>query len=459
LQGRGHFAGSQGDGTMKPMILLIDDDEGTLFGFSKYLSGTGYEVVGASTLKEAQESLDSHRFDTLLLDLNLPDGNGIDWIPVLKKDYPEIPVVVITGKGDIPIAVEAMRRGAVNFLTKPVDMASLDIFLHNTLELGALRKKHYIEKRLTRKQGIYFGNSALLTKAKELALLASESDVPVLISGETGTGKGILARWIHDNGERRAQPYVEINCSGLRSELLASELFGSVRGAFTSAFENRWGLIEVADRGTLFLDEIGDMDNGVQSAFLKVIEEKTFRRIGDTKLRKSDFRLICATNRDLEKETQEGSFRKDLFFRIRVFPISLPPLREIPEDVHGFARYFAKSLGYPDVDIRQEVIHHLRAYSWPGNIRELLNILERALILARGGPLTMEHFPGLLSPPFGHSSDTRVVAMQESSLIAATLEECQGDVSKAAKALGISRATMYRKLKKQSYLQPSKAPQ
>jgi len=354
---------------MKPQVLLIDDDQGTRFGFSKYLSKKGYVVNEASCLAEAREATSSQRFDVILLDLYLPDGSGLDWILEIRDAYPDIPLVVITGRGDIPVAVEAMRRGADNFLTKPVDMASLEVFLQKTIELGSMRRRHLSEQRLAKKEEIYFGDSPEMKKVKELASLASGKDSAVLIMGETGIGKGMLAKWIHENSKRNSYPFVAINCSALRGELLASELFGNIRGAFTTAVQDRQGLIEFADRGTLFLDEIGDMDIGVQSQFLKVIEEKSFRRIGDVKLRKSDFRLICATTKDLQNEIQQGRFRNELYFRIHVFPIFIPPLRERPEDIPGLVHHILKTLGVFVTDISPEVMQLLKAYHWPGNIR------------------------------------------------------------------------------------------
>jgi len=435
---------------MKPHVLLIDDDPGTRFGFSKYLSKKGYVVNEASCLSEAREATSSQRFDAILLDLCLPDGNGLDWILEIRDAYPDIPLVVITGRGDIPAAVEAMRRGADNFLTKPVDMASLEVFLQKTLELGNMRRRHLTEQRLAKKEEIYFGESPPMKKVKELALLSAEKESAVLIMGETGVGKGMLAKWIHENSKRNSYPFIEINCSALRGELLASELFGNIRGAFTTAVQDRQGLIEISDKGTLFLDEIGDMDIGVQAQFLNVIEEKSFRRIGDVKLRKSDFRLISATNKDLQNEIQKGRFRNELYFRIHIFPIFIPPLRERPEDISGLVRHILKTLRASVTEISPEVMELLKAYPWPGNIRELRNILERALLLSGGKPLTPEHFPGLESATFvqNYLYPTQGIHKKEESHIMSVLKSFNGDINKTAEALGISRATLYRKLKK-----------
>ena len=436
---------------MNSKILLIDDEEATRFGFSRYLSKVGYTVQEASCLSEAKEALQSQRFDAVLLDLNLPDGNGLDWIIEVRESYPDIPIIIITGFGDVPIAVEAMRRGADNFLTKPVNMADLEVFLRKSLELGTLRRKHLIDKRLAQKDYIYFGESRAIKKILNLATIASGNDSTIVISGETGSGKGVLAKWLHENSPRSSLSIVEVNCSNLRGDLLASELFGHSKGAFTSAVQEKQGLIEAADGGTLFLDEIGDMDIGVQAQFLKVIEEKQFRRLGEVKTRKSDFRLICATNRDLLGETRKGTFRKDLYFRINVLPIIIPPLRERAEDIPGLVRHLLRNLGHQSLEISPDVMELLQEYSWPGNIRELRNVLERAILLSRGQPLTADYFYGMddstnldvpAAMPAGKYSDV------EESHIRIILKRFQGDTVKASKALGISRATLYRKLKK-----------
>ncbi len=348
---------------MNPKILLIDDEEATRFGFSRYLSKAGYIIHEAANLSEAQESINSQRYDAVLLDVNLPDGSGLDWIIEVRQSYPDIPIVVITGYGDIPVAVEAMRRGADNFLTKPVNMADLEVFLRKSLEIGSLRRRHLIDKRLSKKPQIYFGESQGMKKVLELAKLAAQNDSPVVISGETGSGKGVLAKWLHENGLRSSSSYVEVNCSNLRGDLLASELFGHAKGAFTSAIQEKQGLIEVADGGTLFLDEIGDMDISVQAQFLKVIEEKQYRRLGEVKTRSSDFRLICATNRDLLDDIKKGTFRKDLYFRINVLPIVIPPLRERPEDIPGLVENIIRTLSPQPVEITSEVMKLLQEYS------------------------------------------------------------------------------------------------
>ena len=337
------------------------------------------------------------------------------------------------------------------FLLKPVSMPKLDVFLRKSLELGDLRRKNLTHQRLSGKTQPYFGESPAMGKVMELASVAAENNSAVLLCGETGTGKGVLAKWIHEHGPSKSGPFVEVNCSGLKGELLTSELFGHVRGAFTSAIQDRQGLIEVADRGTLFLDEIGDMDLAVQAQFLKVIEEKCFRRLGEVIVRKSDFRLITATNKDLAEETRKGRFRNDLFFRINVFPIHMPPLRERLDDLPELVRHLLTSFPASRTEISPEVMSMLKTYPWPGNIRELKNVLERALLLSRGGPLSIGHFHGMdisVGSSQAVGEEMKDLDLIERDHIKAVIERSGGDVTEAAKILGVSRATLYRKLKR-----------
>ncbi len=435
---------------MKPALLLVDDEEAIRISFGRYLERGGFSVRSAADLAEAREALSATRFDAILLDVNLPDGNGLDWIVELRESFPQVAIIVITGRGDIPQAVEAMRRGADHFLAKPVSMPDLEVFLRKGLELGHLRRSRRAHQRLSPRSGIFFGESPSMAEVKHLAGLAAESDAPIVLEGETGVGKGVIARYIHEHSARRTEPLVEINCSILRGDLLASELFGHTRGAFTSANEGREGLLDVADGGTLFLDEIGDMDLAVQSQFLKVLEEKSYRRLGETRERRSDFRPLFATNRTLFEDVRQGRFRKDLYFRVQVFPIQIPPLRDRPDDIAPLVHFFLDSLGAAQPSITPEALGLLRHYPWPGNVRELKNVIERSILLSRKGPLGIEHFPGLkdsarLNGLAGrHPGPSATLNPTE---ILEAVHHAGGDTKKAAEALGISRATLYRRIK------------
>jgi DNA-binding NtrC family response regulator len=434
-------------------LLLVEDDEAALFGYERYLTKSGYLTKSVTSITDAKNAVAADRFDAVVLDLKLPDGNSMDWLPELKKEHPTLPVIVITGTSDIPTAVKATKNGAEDFLTKPVEMDDLIASLRKSLEIGSLRKQALVQNRLVKQDSQFFGSSAAISEVLEHAAVAAANDTVVLLLGETGTGKGVLARWIHDQSERKTEAFVEVNCSSLRGELLRSELFGHVKGSFTSSIKDREGLIEVADNGTLFLDEIGDMDIEVQAQLLKTIEERSFRRIGENHLRKSDFRLICATNRDLLKETETGKFRSDLYYRVCVFPIRMPSLRERRDDIPGLCEHILETFGYAHLPLSKDVIYLLSDYAWPGNIRELRNMLERASLLARGQEILPVHFPGLGVVPSAHPRDEGEPLLvnideMEKVHIKKVLERCGGDKYKASDILGISLSSLYRKLTK-----------
>jgi DNA-binding NtrC family response regulator len=425
-------------------LLLVDNDQSVQHAYTQYFAKSEYQIVCARTLKAAKTVVAEERFDAMILDLSLPDGPSIEWIPELRISHPGMPIISITEIGDIPTAVKAIKYGAENFLAKPVAMNDLEIILKRCIEFEAVRKRDRIQQRLYNQVSPYFGKSVPTEKILELAKIATKSDTVVLLEGETGTGKGVLARWIHYNSERKSEPFVEVNCSILKGELLRSELFGHVRGAFTSAVKDREGLIELAHGGTLFLDEIGDMDPAAQAQMLKTIEEKSFRRVGDNTLLKSEFRLICATNRDLKAETKE--FRRDLYYRINLFPIKLQPLRDRREEIPGLAEYFLRNSGYEHFPLHPDVSRLLADYPWPGNTREIKNMLERALLLAQGEVLTDRYFPDL-SPAFEGEKSQKLDGLEDEHILQ-VLEKFNGNKSKTCEALGLSISSLYRRLAK-----------
>ncbi len=434
---------------MKKSILIIDDDKEILRMLDKFLTASGYEVKLAPTLGQSSDLLSARHYDAVLIDQTLPDGKGIDIIAPLRSSSPDTAIVVITGASEIPLAVEAMRRGADNFLTKPVHLSELLVFLQKSLDVSSLRRIARNRDILEKKTDYNFGVSKIMEEVMEFARIAMESDHPVLITGETGVGKGVLARWIHENSARRKGSFVEVNCPGFRGELLRSELYGHAKGAFTSAVQEQAGLLEAADGGTLFLDEIGDMSADIQAQFLKVVEDKTYRRLGEIKTRRSDFRLICATNRDLKADSSSGKFRKDLLFRLQILPIHLRPLRERREDIPVFVRQFLGACGYSYRDVAPEVMDYLVAYDWPGNIRELRYVIERAVLLARGRELDLEHFIGIeRSHPAGTAGPDDAGSAREREAIQSALAKHGNNVVKAAQALGMSRATLYRRMQR-----------
>jgi DNA-binding NtrC family response regulator len=430
---------------MAPLVLIVDDDPAVQFAYSAFLEKSGYSVATADSIAKANEVIDGACVDAILLDLGLPDGSGLNWIEKARSRCPDVPLIIITGSNDVGAAVEAMQKGADNFLIKPVDMRELIVFLRKSLEPGTFRKRSNAIRRPARHDEPYFGTSPAVQRLVKLASIAAEEEITVLLQGETGTGKGVVARWIHEHGDRKDAPFVDLNCSNLKGDLLASELFGHVRGAFTSAYQDGSGLIEVASGGTLFLDEIGDMDLTVQSQFLKVIEERQYRRLGDPRIRHSNFRLICATNKDLQQEIRKGNFRLDLFFRLNVFPVLVPSLKDRKEDIHGLIDRILTGSDILCAGVSDQALHLLEAYSWPGNIRELRNVLERAAVLARRKTLFPEHLPGLMT---ADSQPTFKLSDLAEARISQVVQRCEGDTKRAAQELGVSRATLYRKLKR-----------
>jgi len=430
----------------KPRILLVEDDDAAQFGYVRYFRNNGYETISARSIKAAKDTLSFERFDVILLDLKLPDGDSLDWIPELKKEHSEIIIFIITGMNDVPTAVKAIKDGADNFLTKPVDMSQLQILI-NTYHEARKKARH----RKTQKQLVthapFFGCNTSTVENLKLAEIAATSTNVVLILGETGTGKGILARWIHDHSSRASGPFVEVNCSTLKGEFLRSELFGHARGAFTSAIKDKEGLLEVAHNGTLFLDEIGDMDADAQVQLLKTIEEHTFRRLGENNTRHSNFRLICATNQDLQISGTNG-FRQDLYYRICIFPINLKSLREKKDEIPSLCEHILKSIGYRHLPLSNNLLQLLQEYPWPGNIRELKNMLERAIMLAQGEPLSTALFIGIgntASPPPSATNSQKLNHIEDLHILQ-VIADLQGNMQQASKLLGLSVSSLYRRL-------------
>ena len=440
---------------MGTKILLVDDEDVIQIGLSKYLGKLGYSVSKAYTLKQARQLIETEIFDTILLDVKLPDGISLDLIQEINSSGEDVPIVVISGVSDIQTAVKSIQAGAANFITKSVEIEALGLSIQKCLEHTKLKKQEARSKRLNMSPvQPYIGNSTQGKQVGKFAEVAARNDSVVLLLGETGTGKGVIARWIHEHSDRSSGNYVELNCSALKGELLRSELYGHARGSFTSAVKDREGLIEVADHGTLFLDEIGDMDLSVQAELLKTIEEKKFRRIGENKLRTSNFRLICATNKNLLQGAENGKFRTDLYYRICVFPIELPALSARKKDIPGFLKNFLISFGYENLPLGPELLRKLINYSWPGNIREMRNVIERAILLSQGNKLTLEHFPGITETPetIDESEDIYTLSEVERKHILKIMDLFNDDLTEASKVLGISIDALKSKLNNFDYV-------
>jgi len=432
-------------------ILIVDDEKAVRFALQKYLETLDYAVRGVGTLAEARGEIRAGDFAAVLLDVKLPDGSGIDFIDEIRAMAPQLPIILFTGFGTIPMAVKAMKKGCDHFLTKPVDLNELEVLIEKAVQIGDLRTENRALRSRPTTIEPFIGKCRAMQEIMVLAQAAAEHASPVLLRGETGTGKGLMARYIHSRSSFSKYSFVELNCAGLKGEFLESELFGHSKGAFTGAVENKKGLLEKAHKGTLLLDEIGDMDIRVQSKFLKVLEEKHFRPLGRVEERVSDFRLISATHQNLEGLMEKGLFRKDLFFRINTLSIKMPPLRERMDDLEALtAHLLAFITGRKSVPaIEPEALAILRRYPWPGNLRELHNVLERAWILSGKDVLRREAFRDLLltdaSPPVDPTGAMDLKSAEKQH-ITRVLEETGGHVVEAARVLGVSRATLYRKI-------------
>ncbi len=439
---------------MADSILLIDDDEGVLRSIGAYFERLGAEVYREGTVKEGLDTFDRMRPDVVVLDLHLPDADGLTALEQLRAK--NAAVVLLTGHGDIQTAVQAMQLGAENFLTKPVDMPHLAAAVARISEKVRLRRQNERLAAGVAGDGIDgLGVSSTMQElARQVKLLASSERTTALLTGESGTGKGWAARLVHRLSPRSAGPFIEVNCAGLSATFLDSELFGPERGAFTDAKEKKQGLCELADGGTLFLDEIGDLAAELQPKLLKVLETKSFRRLGGTRELTVDVRLIAATNRDLVSDVNAGRFREDLYYRLSVMPLRLPAVRDRSREdrialLTKIMGDLQRQLPGSPPECSTEALDRLLSAPWPGNVREMRNVLERAMILARGQPqIALEHLPAeLRRPTAGSRHQPQSLADVEKAQIERALRHHGGNRTRAAKELGISRATLINKIK------------
>jgi DNA-binding NtrC family response regulator len=434
-------------------VLIVDDESAIRFGVRSFLETQGYDVEEASTCQGAEEGFKNWKPDIALIDYLLEDGNALELLPRLKSADPFVPIVILTAHGSIDLAVRAIKEGADQFLTKPLELPALLVVLQRLLENARNRNNQQASSSRRARGSLdpFLGDSPAIRQLADQSRKLLAADSPVLILGETGSGKGILANWLHNNGPRGEEAFVDLNCAGFSPELLESEIFGHEKGAFTGASTSKMGLLEVAHRGTVFLDEIGDMAPQIQPKLLKVLEEKRFRRLGDVRDRRVDVRLIAATHQDLRRLVSEKKFRSDLYFRVSAIPLSVPPLRDRVEDIPIIAdrllTQFAADLAYGEVHLAADAIRALQAYSWPGNIRELRNVLERALLLGDKRVLDNKslRFDEIES---GEGDLDVTLSEMERKHIERVLRRERGQVEKAALALGIPRSSLYQKIKK-----------
>lgn len=449
-------------------ILIVDDESFIRENIQRILSEDGYCVLGAANSHEALDIMSANEVDLALLDLNLGSENGLDLLKSLKELDPQLLVIIITGYGSVETAVEALQRGAYHYVKKPFKADALRLIVKLALQTQTLKRE---VRNLRRSSGLgeetrLLGKSPLFAEAlHQVRGVARTPTATVLITGESGTGKELIAQAIHTLSDRREQPFVAINCASIPAELIESELFGHERGAFTGAVSKKAGRFEEANKGTIFLDEIGEMHSALQAKLLRVLEERTVRRVGGSHDLPVDIRVIAATNRNLDERIKTGSFRQDLYYRLNVVPIQLPPLRERIEDIPLLAKYFLeifnRNFGKSFQGISDEALRLLSLYSWPGNVRELKNIIERITIMGDGPILTVEHLPNDLShlkatnapnieaPNFSLENGLeQALSDLERQLLLQALASTCGNVLKAAMLLKIPRGTLRYKMEK-----------
>ncbi|MBF0586140.1 sigma-54-dependent Fis family transcriptional regulator [Prosthecochloris sp. N3] len=471
--------------TTETTVLIADDSAVMRTLINHIIQRLGYRSMVAEDGIECIKKLEEHKIDVLLLDINMPGKSGIEVLSYIREQEMSVPVIMITALDDISQAVQCIKMGAYEYLTKPVEKDRLEITVKNALSELSLRKKvQRLEKELVQKDIFrkILGESPALKTCIDQAMHVMETDVNVLINGESGTGKELFAQAIHHGSKRSKGPFVTINCAAITNELADSLLFGHVKGSFTGANNDHTGFFEQADGGTIFLDEIGDMSLEIQAKVLRVLQERIVRKVGEKKERPVDFRLISATHKDFTDEIENGSFRADLYYRLEEYPLYIPPLRERREDIALLARHFLESFctanNIEPLSFSESVLEELTAYDWPGNIRELQNVVRRSAINRRGSDITS--LPGQLhhaaplqkttaqndapQPPSEHRTHEQPTKASEhapedpaaeTSLRDAELHaitraytSCGGNQTRTAKVLGISRSSLYRKLKK-----------
>lgn len=434
-------------------LLVVDDEPGIRHSLSRYFCAVGFSVIECESCASVRAELGRTRPDVVIIDYSLPDGTALDVMPDIREAGENIPVILLTGYGSIDLAVRAVKQGAEQFLTKPVELATLKVVVERALENQRNRNTQSARSRRTKQRIDPFqGESGVIRTLAEQSQRISTSDCPVLILGETGVGKGVLARWLHEHSLRRSEALVDVNCAGLSRELLESELFGHEKGSFTGAVTAKPGLFECAHRGTLFLDEIGDMDLQIQPKLLKALDDKRFRRLGEIRDRYSDVRLIAATHQNLAARMREGKFRSDLYFRISTVVLRVPPLRERREDIPQLADTILKDIsveiGRPTPSFERAAMQALVSYAWPGNVRELRNVIERAVLLGASGVIRRRDLDFEPTITMGSVDESQLTLREvEQRHILRVLEQEQGNVPRAAKRLDMPRSTLYMRLK------------
>jgi len=445
-------------------VLVVDDEKLIRFTLRESLAAEGYVVHEAADVEEARNVFARQHIDCVVLDHRLPDGDGLELLKGFKQSAPDVPVILMTAYANVQKAVEAIRQGAYTYLHKPFETDELVLNVRGALETTRLRREVNALRRMQQAEGLaqIVGDSPAMREIVTLVRkLAASRANNVLLLGESGVGKGLIARALHDASDRHAKPFLTITCSAIPETLLESELFGHERGAFTDAKSAKPGLLEVADGGTVFLDEIGDMPLALQAKLLQVLEEKTFKRLGGVSDIAVDIRVVAATNADLDRAVRENRFRTDLFYRLNTFPIRIPPLRERAEDIPALVRFlidkFNRDFNKQVTGIQEAAAEALKRHPWPGNVRELRNAVERAMILGQGPMLTAKDFAFSLEAPEGRARSGHLLELPaegldiealERDLVRQALERSGGNQSRAAQLLGMTRDQIRYRLEK-----------
>lgn len=445
------------------LVLLVEDEEGIRASVTRFLQGRGFDVDEADSMAGAEERFRARRPDAVILDYYMPDGDGLTLLKTLRSVDATVPVVLLTAHGSIDLAVRALKEGADHFLTKPTELPTLLVVIERLIENQRHRQASLAQKSRAARVAVdpFLGDSPLMRRLAEQARRVLASSSPVLILGETGSGKGLLAQWLHANGPRADEAFVDLNCAGLSRELLESEIFGHEKGSFTGADRQHLGFFERASGGTLFLDEITEMPLDLQVKLLRVLETGTFMRVGSTHVQETDVRIIAATNRQASQAVASGKLREDLLYRLNVFPIHMPPLRDRIDDVPMLAEHFVREISRREGQERQftpAALERLRGYAWPGNVRELRNIVHRAYVMAPGTQIEDECLPASAedaTPAIGGAPVVTVrigtpLAEVERQVTLATLEYYGRHKERTAATLGVSLKTLYNRLKEYS---------
>lgn len=449
------------------MILIVDDDIAVQTSLRLLLKQAGFKVDCCSNPLEGLRAIKEELPELIVLDLNYGNDTsgkeGLEFLSLLKTEFSSIPVILITAWASISIAVEGMKKGAFDFVSKPWDNSNLIKTIQTALELNKEIKTAFSSKRSELDKAYNFkgiiGSSTQLTNVLETIGRVSKTDAPILILGESGTGKELIAEAIHNNSPRKDAPFVKVNLGGISSSLFESEMFGHKKGAFTDAYSDRQGRFELADKGTIFLDEIGDLDLNSQVKLLRVLQDKTYQVLGESETHKLDVRIVCATNRNLQEMVNKGTFREDLFYRINLITINLPPLRDRSDDIKLLVEYFLKNLrnlyNADDVFVNSETLRWLQNLSFPGNIREIKNLVERTWLMSGKQEMEITDFEKALEQSGNKIQNsnfpepgTMTLEEIEKEMIIKTVEKFRGNISKVAKSLGLSRGALYRRFEK-----------